>query len=239
MIKTTFLDTIKQKGAFQIFDTLGDENVARTPAQRVNKFSLTASLYEGTWRKRSIRVLTGKPFTLDDEAQLLNDWLSPDADSVILDIGCSTAYYARRIACQFPETTSIAIDYSWPMLRQAQRLANSENSPVHFVRANAEKLPFEENEIDAICCGGTLNEFHSAENALKEMYRVLKPGGKLFVMYLGSSSSMIGKIIQKLSALGGISFWTETESDKLFMATGFQPEKKQHLGVVRFELFTK
>lgn len=235
----TFIQRLRGKGAYQILDQISSKRVAKTPAQFSNLLSLTAIFYENFWRRKSIRLLSGQNFSLQDEANLLNDWLEPNPDQTILDVGCSTAFYARSILDNSPKTMAVAIDYSWPMLYQAQKMANRENRPVYFLRADAENLPFEDNVIDATCCGGTLNEFHSPAKALSEMFRVLKPSGKVFLMYLSKSNTITGRAAQKIAGPGGISFWSDAESNELFHSVGFTSIKQEKMGIVRFELLSK
>lgn len=50
------------------------------------------------------------------------------------------------------------------------------------VVADAHELPYADNSVDAIHCEAVLEHLKSPHNAVKEMYRVLKPGGKLFAV---------------------------------------------------------
>lgn len=55
-------------------------------------------------------------------------------------------------------------------------------SNVEFVQADAEKLPFPDNYFDCITIAFGLRNVTDKEAALRSMYRVLKPGGKLLVL---------------------------------------------------------
>ncbi len=52
------------------------------------------------------------------------------------------------------------------------------NSPLADVKADICDLPFSDNEFDMILCNHVLEHIPDDETAMKEMYRVLKPGGK-------------------------------------------------------------
>ena len=52
---------------------------------------------------------------------------------------------------------------------------------IHIVRANAESLPFMENYFDRMIIGFGLRNVTDKAAALAAMYRVLKPGGRLFI----------------------------------------------------------
>ncbi len=53
---------------------------------------------------------------------------------------------------------------------------------VHFVQANAEELPFPDNHFDLITIGFGLRNVTDKDKALRSMFRVLKPGGRLLVL---------------------------------------------------------
>lgn len=53
---------------------------------------------------------------------------------------------------------------------------------VSFVQANAEVLPFPDNEFDLVTIGFGLRNVTDKDQALREMYRVLRPGGRLLVL---------------------------------------------------------
>ena len=53
---------------------------------------------------------------------------------------------------------------------------------INFVQANAQSLPFADNSFDCITIGFGLRNVTDKEEALRSMYRVCKPGGKLMVL---------------------------------------------------------
>jgi demethylmenaquinone methyltransferase / 2-methoxy-6-polyprenyl-1,4-benzoquinol methylase len=53
---------------------------------------------------------------------------------------------------------------------------------IEYVQANAEKLPFADNQFDCITIGFGLRNVTDKQAALESMYRVLKPGGRLLVL---------------------------------------------------------
>jgi ubiquinone/menaquinone biosynthesis C-methylase UbiE len=227
-------------------DTLGiSENIIRyitsrpagiTLAQQSNFLPTTARLYEETWRKRSIGFLSGEDFSLDDERQLLQSWAAPQPGELVLDLGCSTAYYARSAALKEPAATVVAIDISEPMLEAAAEKCRADEVNLYLLRADVSELPFYGDSTDLILCGGSLNEFSNPEKVLYEARRVLKKDGRMFNMHLLRAGTIAGKLAQKASEAGGISFWTEDESEQLFRKAGFRITRRLVLGVVMFSL---
>lgn len=208
----------------------------RTLAQESNFIPITASSYEDLWRKRSIKAITGKPFSIVDEKERLCDWLNPAPNEIILDLGASTALYARSLASCSPLSTIAAIDISMPMLKAARERAVSEEHDIFLLQADAEKLPFFAATVDKVAIGGSLNEFRDPVKALYETRRVLKKGGQFFLMYLMKAESLVGSALQKASGLGGLHFWSASESTALFERSGFRISREDKLGIVHFVL---
>jgi len=81
-----------------------------TLAQSTNHWNITASVYEDLWRVRSLSLLTGEQFPIDKEKELLNQWVNPQPGKTYLDVGCSTAMYARALKKAEPESHLVAFD---------------------------------------------------------------------------------------------------------------------------------
>jgi len=219
-----------------IIDLIRDQNAKYSLAEWSNQFDLTAAVYEDLWRVNSLRLITGEPFNLEQELALLVDWVNPTEHQHILDIGSSTALYARAIAKQCPDATITALDFSMPMLKEAKRRIAKDSQAIYLIRANVSEMPFFNNEIDTIVCGGSLNEFADPLKVLYESKRVLKKMGTLFVMHLLRADTMAGKLLQTVASNGGLQFWSLKESNALFERAGFSVDKQMVKGVVCFSL---
>lgn len=169
-----------------------------TAAQRSNLLPLTAGGYM-SWRRVSLSLLSGTPFTLDREARLFLSLCQPQAGQRWLDIGTSGGYYAGLLAGSGAEV--LACDLSPAMLKVAQRREPSPRIDWALLNAEASGLP--SGSFDGVTIGATLNETASAEAMLRESARLLKPGGQLWIMYLARNG---GPSQALLSALGGLSF---------------------------------
>lgn len=224
--------------ANNIIDLLPDSSwPGGSLANYSNHFSLTASVYEDQWRKRSIGLLSGQDFSLEDEAELLRKWTGdPVEANVIVDIGTSTGFYSRSIAQTATYSDIYAIDISQPMLQEAVRRGKQENAAFFPVRCDAARLPFFDDQVDLLLCGGTYNELYEPENTLKEMQRVLKPGGLCFMMYLTKATTYPGRLLQYGMAPGGVDFPKQKKIAQTFKDAGFESVKYRQIGVVNFEL---
>jgi len=104
-----------------------------------------------------------------------------DSDSVVLDLGCgngtTAVWLAKRYGCVVH-----GIDLS--EVRIANAIERSKEHPdldLRFEKASATRLPFEDGSFTHVWSQATLYHVHDLENALKEIWRVLKdPGTFLF-----------------------------------------------------------
>ena len=102
--------------------------------------------------------------------------LSPG--NTVLDVACGTGVLAREAARSVqPEGKVTGLDRNEVMLTVARRVAPA----IDWRQGRAEALPFPDGSFDAVVSQFGLMFFEDREGALKEMWRVLKPGGRLAV----------------------------------------------------------
>lgn len=203
-------------------------------AQSTNNWRITASVYEDVWRKRSLSLLTGEDFPIEKERELLVDWVKPKPGGYYLDVGCSTALYARILKKSEPESHQIAIDFSNAMLLEARLKAEADQTDILFIRTDARELPFFANSFDGVVMGGTLNELTDELKVLFECRRVLKPGSVFFMMHLIKADHWAGRLLQEPAEWSGIHFWSVKESNDMFHRAGFEVEEQFTRGIVCF-----
>ncbi len=73
------------------------------------------------------------------------------------------------------------IDISFVTTRRALHNSNGNNSPLHVAQADIRNLPFEDNSFDLIYTMGTIEHIDEYQDALGEVYRTLKVGGKAII----------------------------------------------------------
>lgn len=217
-----------------IIDFIGNEEVSMSWAQSSNHWTLTASVYEDIWRKRSLSILTGEEFPIAKERELLIEWLNPRPGKLYLDIGCSTALYARLVKKEQPEAELVALDFSLQMLTEARLKAEADQTDMYLLRADARKLPFYGATFDGLMMGGTLNELTDPLKVLYEARRVVKAEGAFFMMHLIKADAWYLRLLQDSAVYGGITFWTVEESNQLFKRAGFDVADQFSKGIVCF-----
>jgi demethylmenaquinone methyltransferase/2-methoxy-6-polyprenyl-1,4-benzoquinol methylase len=102
-----------------------------------------------------------------------------------LDIAGGTGDLTIQMSKQVGATGEVVIsDINPDMLEQGRRRLIDKGiaGNVKFKVANAEELPFEDNSFDCVTIAFGLRNVTDKDKALKEMHRVLKPGGRLLVL---------------------------------------------------------
>ena len=147
----------KKKQVEQMFDTISENYDG---LNRVISFGIDTS-----WRKKVIQLVT--------ETQPKN----------ALDIATGTGDLAISMAQEgIPKV--VGLDLSEGMLKVGRKkIANSSlANKLELIQGDSEALPFEEDSFDAITVAFGVRNFETLENGLKEIYRVLKPGGIFVVL---------------------------------------------------------
>lgn len=97
---------------------------------------------------------------------------------MVLDVACGTGVLAREAARQVTSAGSVVgLDRNEGMLAVARREAPA----IDWRQGMAETLPFQDNSFDAVVSQFGLMFFEDRPAALKEMWRVLRPDGRLVV----------------------------------------------------------
>jgi ubiquinone/menaquinone biosynthesis C-methylase UbiE len=95
----------------------------------------------------------------------------------VLDLGCGTGQLAHRLAAIRPAVGVCGCDLSPGMLRQARR----RDAGVGWVGGDAGRLPFRSAAFDAVVSTEAFHWFPDQPAALREIARVLRPGGRLLL----------------------------------------------------------
>jgi ubiquinone/menaquinone biosynthesis C-methylase UbiE len=100
-----------------------------------------------------------------------------------LEVGPGPGYLGLELLKKTTGTSLKAVEISPAMIEVARRNAGEYgfSKRVEYVKGDAGKIPFEENLFDGAFTNGSLHEWAEPKNVLREIYRVLKPGGKYMV----------------------------------------------------------
>jgi ubiquinone/menaquinone biosynthesis C-methylase UbiE len=101
----------------------------------------------------------------------------------VLDVGTGNGVLIPFLLAKIGDEGDIlALDFSWKMICEAAEIR--ERKDVYLVNASVEALPLKSKTFDCITCVATFPHVCHKEVALKEMSRVLKRGGRLFIAHL-------------------------------------------------------
>jgi SAM-dependent methyltransferase len=120
---------------------------------------------------------------------LVVDRLDVQPGTHVLDVGCGPGTHQARIARRGARI--VAVDLSEGMLREAFRLAVAEQYVIRPVRADAQALPFRDASCQRVLAAQMLYHVPDRERTLREMRRVLPPGGKVVLVTGGWQESRL------------------------------------------------
>ncbi|MBF0232926.1 MAG: methyltransferase domain-containing protein [Desulfamplus sp.] len=129
------------------------------------EYARTAPYYESRWS-----------FYVDATTRNTIERINIKSTDKILDVGCGTGSLLYRLASSCPDAKLSGVDLVPEMLKVAhQRLPEN----VMLCAGLAEHIPFENNHFDIVISCNMFHYIRHPSLALKEMYRVLRPGGQL------------------------------------------------------------
>jgi demethylmenaquinone methyltransferase / 2-methoxy-6-polyprenyl-1,4-benzoquinol methylase len=128
--------------------------------------SLMSAGLHHRWRERAVDIAAPRP-----------------GDSV-LDVCCGTGDLTLELAGRVaPGGKVIGCDFSEPMLDLAREKTEKRGvGGVRFEWADALSLPYDDARFDAVTVGFGVRNFADRDRGLREMARVLRPGGKLVIL---------------------------------------------------------
>jgi len=134
----------------------------------------------------------------------------------ILEIAPGPGYLAIELAKL--GYTVVGLDISQTFVQIAQDKAREAGVTVEFRHGNASDMPFEAGTFDFIICVAAFKNFTKPVQAIQEIYRVLKPGGKALIADLrrDASPEEINAHIEELG-LSPINAWITRLTFKHFL----------------------
>jgi len=105
------------------------------------------------------------------------DWLGAPEDAAWLDLGCGTGALTQTILARCSPRSIVAIDQSADFVAHARAATSDAHVRMRFEVADAQKLPLDDASIDVAGSALVLNFVPDKIAALRELKRVVKPGG--------------------------------------------------------------
>lgn len=115
-----------------------------------------------------------------------------------LDLGCGTGVVSLALARRGFDVTGI--DHSEDMLSIARQKASRSGAGerCRFLRGDVRALPFADSEFDCVTCQGLLHHLDAVEACLRELVRVLRPGGAFYISEPTSDETPVKRALMRL-----------------------------------------
>lgn len=139
----------------------------------------------------------------------------------VLDVGCGTGFLTQGILRQTEDVYGLDIT-----IHQIEKALKKVRIPI--VRGDAEQLPFKGETFDAVLSSGSIEYWPSPVTALREMWRVLNPGGTALVG--GPTRPKDG--LYRLLADNMMFFYDQGEAREMFSEAGFLDVEVAYTGPV-------
>lgn len=174
------------------------------------------------------RLISEPDFALTESRSIvhnkLHDVFPMERAGKVLELGCGPGKYLPMLAalghtvvgvdpCEFPTWRAI----------EGHGLAKTQSGVM------AESLPFADGEFDHIACLSALLYFDDPALSLREMYRVLKPGGKVLLRTVNSDNSYTKRTGKKLDPTSR-NLYTMEELETLILSANFVMDEKWSFG---------
>ena len=166
------------------------------------------------WRTHPSACPYGQRFWIEAPRPLitrgrLREALDPQPGERMLEVGPGTGYYTLPVADWLgPQGSLHILDVQQDMLDHTMRAARERSlanlEPRH---GDARALPYEAASFDAAYLVTVLGEIPDQDAALRELRRVLRPGGRLVVGELAADPHMVGeRTLRRRAEAAGLSF---------------------------------
>jgi ubiquinone/menaquinone biosynthesis C-methylase UbiE len=115
----------------------------------------------------------------------------------VLDVGCGTGTLLLMASARQPDARLFGIDADERMLKVAVRKAARAGRDIELRRGLADRLPYDGQSFDAVLSSLFFHHLRTEQKvrALDEIYRVLRPGGKLHVADFGPASGAVMRFL--------------------------------------------
>jgi ubiquinone/menaquinone biosynthesis C-methylase UbiE len=115
----------------------------------------------------------------------------------VLDLGCGTGTLAILAKQAQPGTEVAGLDADPDMLKVARYKAAQQNVPVTFDIGFTNKLPYPDRSFDRVLSSIMIHHLKTSDKiqTAQEVYRVLKPGGRLHIIDFGKPVTWYGKLL--------------------------------------------
>jgi SAM-dependent methyltransferase len=199
-------------------------------SQKVDLYDTAYGNYQSqTYRQVRIETygedLGQTSWVTTEESKEIPRLLDLRLNSSVLELGCGSGGYAlhlaEKVGCRL-----VGLDINAPGVRNANQLALARGvaSQARFEQCDvSDSLPFDDNAFDAVFSNDVLCHIPGRPKVLGEMFRVLKPGGRM----LFSDALVVGGMLshEEIATRSSIGFYVYSppgENERLIEQAGFR-----------------
>ena len=195
--------------------------------ERQNEGILPCERYRVVWNK----IWENDPYSDENlrklkariKVKVLLSYINPTPNWHVVDLGCGAGHIPEeiynRIGCKVT-----GIDFSEVAIGKATKRLSS--LPIVFNRVNACNTDIEVNSINLVVCCGVIEHIPEAELCIKEIYRILRQGGLLFMITSNKLSTIWPhRLIKRALGLWKYGYqrnWTHFRMRRLLRNEGFE-----------------
>jgi SAM-dependent methyltransferase len=203
-------------------------------AQRAMHSPRVAAIYERLWRPIMVAAMSLHGMSISAERERAATALNLHGNQRVLDVACGPGNFTSFFAGQLSgDGFVIGVDNSVPMMERAVN-DNSCDRAV-YMRADALDLPFDDSAFDVVCCFAALHLVPEPMGVLREMVRVLSPGGRIAVMTTyGRESFVVRKVLELGAAICGVRVFDRGNVPAFFADAGLTEIDQQLRGISQF-----
>lgn len=156
----------------------------------------------------------------------------------ILDVGTGTGILIEQVLLKNKSAHLSGVDISPEMVKKAKSKFQEKNN-VMIALGSPNKLPYKDNSFEFLTCANSFHHHPDSIQSLKEMKRVLKPGGKVILSdgcLDGFPRQFVFKIENNINKEGKVHRYTKEQTKDLFIQVGFINISQQYS--LHFNLIT-
>ncbi len=175
---------------------------------------------QGFWGRLMIRSMNKNHSALTDWAL---SYLRIERNNTILDVGCGGGRTVEKLSSKVGNGKVYGIDYSELCVKKASKL-NEKNilcGKAKIIRGSVSNLPFDNCIFDSVTAIETYYFWQDKLNDLKEIYRTLKPGGKLLLVFEMVKTADNPEKWAEVENTAGIKAVTEDEISDILIHAGY------------------
>lgn len=128
-----------------------------------------ASRYDRRWRHY-----------VEESLRATVEAIEARGDERVLDLACGTGELEWRLLDRWPSLRIVGADLSRGMLAEAS--PKPSGTAVGWVQASADRLPMADASFDLVVCSSSFHYFPRPRAALREVFRVVRPGGRFVLV---------------------------------------------------------